>query len=332
MNPKVSIIVPVYNTARYLESCIDSLKKIDFKLFEVIFIDNHSSDGSFEILKNIDEKNFKVYRNRKNFGQSYSLNRAISLSKSPFIAIMDSDDICLPNRIKDSYDFLRKNKNYALVAGCSDTINENGDILARRRFTLEFELVKTRILIDNPISHTTVMFRKKILKKTGGYSKKLNFTQDYDLISKIILRGYKVKVLNKKFTLVRKHRKQQSHLFKQQQLNERFHISCKNFNHKVKLDKYFKNLIEYLIFNKSKNFEKFSLNKKGVILENFLNKTFNKDEEKLYFCSLIFSRNNKFEKYFRFKFLIRYLLKNNLFIVKREIFLRTIMSFIKVIF
>ena len=65
MNPKVSIIVPVYNTARYLESCIDSLKKIDFKLFEVIFIDNHSSDGSFEILKNIDEKNFKVYRNRK---------------------------------------------------------------------------------------------------------------------------------------------------------------------------------------------------------------------------------------------------------------------------
>ena len=73
MRPKVTIIVPVYNTARYLESCIESLKKIDFNSYEVIFIDNHSSDGSFEILKKIDKKNFKVYRNRKNFGQSYDM-------------------------------------------------------------------------------------------------------------------------------------------------------------------------------------------------------------------------------------------------------------------
>ena len=164
MKPKVTIIVPVYNTARYLESCIDSLKKIEFKSFEVIFIDNHSTDGSFEILKNIDEKNFKVYRNKKNFGQSYSLNRAIKLSKSNFIAIMDSDDVCLPNRIKDSYEYLIQNKNCAFVAGHSDTINETGGILNKRRFTTDLELIKVRILIDNPISHTTVMFRKDILK------------------------------------------------------------------------------------------------------------------------------------------------------------------------
>ena len=332
MKPKVSIIVPVYNTARYLESCIESLKKIDFKLFEVIFIDNLSSDGSFEILKNIDKKNFKVYRNKKNFGQSFSLNRAINLSKSPFIAIMDSDDICLPNRIKESYNFLSKNKDYALVAGCSDTINENGNILNRRRFTLDYELIKTRILIDNPISHTTVMFRKNILKKIGGYSKKLNFTQDYDLISKIIFRGHKVKVLKKKFTLVRKHRKQQSYLFNQKQLNERFQISYRNIDNKLKIDNFFKSLLEYLIFNKSKSFEKLSSNKKEAILDNFLKKTLNKNEDRLYFCSLIFSRKNKFEKIFRFKFLIRYLLKNNLFIAKREIFFRLIKSFIRVIF
>lgn len=332
MKPKVTIIVPVYNTARYLESCIESLKKIDFNSYEVIFIDNHSSDGSFEILKKIDKKNFKVYRNRKNFGQSYSLNRAINLSKSPFIAIMDSDDICLPDRIKDSYNFLIKNRKYAFVAGCSDTINEYGNILARRRFTLEFELIKTRILIDNPISHTTAMFRKEILKEIGGYSKKLNFTQDYDLISKIIFKGYKVKILKKKFTLVRKHKKQQSFLFKQNQLKESFCISYRNINHILKIDKYFKQLIEYLIFNKSKSFERLSLNKKEVVFENFLNATFDKDKDRLYFCSLIFSRENKFEKSFRFKFLIRYLLKNYLFIINREIFLRTIVSFTRAIF
>lgn len=245
---------------------------------------------------------------------------------------MDSDDICLPNRIKESYNFLSKNKDYALVAGCSDTINENGNILNRRRFTLDYELIKTRILIDNPISHTTVMFRKNILKKIGGYSKKLNFTQDYDLISKIIFRGHKVKVLKKKFTLVRKHRKQQSYLFNQKQLNERFQISYRNIDNKLKIDNFFKSLLEYLIFNKSKSFEKLSSNKKEAILDNFLKKTLNKNEDRLYFCSLIFSRKNKFEKIFRFKFLIRYLLKNNLFIAKREIFFRLIKSFIRVIF
>ena len=143
------------------------------------------------------KKILRFIETEKTLANRIHLIRAISLCKSPYIAIMDSDDICLPNRIKDSYDFFRKNKNYALVAGCSDTINENGDILARRRFTLEFELIKTRILIDNPISHTTVMFRKILLV---GVIQKNYFTQDYDLISKIILRGYKVNILNKNLT------------------------------------------------------------------------------------------------------------------------------------
>lgn len=332
MKPKVTIIVPVYNTARYLESCIDSLKKIEFKSFEVIFIDNHSTDGSFEILKNIDEKNFKVYRNKKNFGQSYSLNRAIKLSKSNFIAIMDSDDVCLPNRIKDSYEYLIQNKNCAFVAGHSDTINETGGILNKRRFTTDLELIKVRILIDNPISHTTVMFRKDILKKFGGYSKKLNFTQDYDLFSKIILKGHKIKILKKKFTLVRKHKKQQSQIFKKKQLKERYLTTFRNINYFTKIDNYFRSFIEHLILKNSNNFSKLSIRKKVEVFENFLMKIFSDDKKRLYFCSLIFSQNNTFIKTFRLKFLLIYLIKNRFIVTCKETFLRIMISFFKIIF
>ena len=331
MNPKVTIIVPVYNTAKYLKACIESLKKINFKSYEVILIDNRSTDSSYEILKKINRKNFKIYRNKKNFGQSYSLNRAISISKSQFIAIMDSDDICLPNRIKESYEFLVKNNQYGFVSGCSDTINEAGSILAKRRFTLDFELIKLRILTENPISHTTVMFRKSILKKEF-YSKKFKYAQDYDLFSKLIHNGCKVKVLNKKLTLVRKHNKQQSQKFSNKQLQERLEISCRNISHITKIDNYTKSLIKFIIFNECKIFEKISVKKKVEIFENFLTKTFRSDIDRLYFCSLIFSRKNKFKRSFKLNFLIKYLRKSTLIKIKKEIFLRVIASFFYTIF
>ena len=77
---------------------------------------------------------------------------------------MDSDDICLKNRIKYSYDFLSNNSKFALVAGKSNTINENDQIINFRKFTLKLNLINCRIFLDNPISHTTIMFRKKFLK------------------------------------------------------------------------------------------------------------------------------------------------------------------------
>ena len=131
MSPKVTIIVTVYNTAKYLVDCIKSLENLDFDSYEVILIDNNSKDDSFKILKNIKKKHFRIYKNKKNYGQSYSLNKGIRLSKAPFVAIMDSDDICLSNRINDSYNFLINNQDYVLVAGMSDTINSSGKILKK---------------------------------------------------------------------------------------------------------------------------------------------------------------------------------------------------------
>ena len=318
MSPKVTIIVPVYNTARYLGDCIRSLENIDFDSYEVIFIDNNSNDGSYKILKDIKKHHFRIYRNKKNYGQSYSLNKGINLSRSPFIAIMDSDDICLPNRIKDSYNFLKNNQEYTLAAGMSDTINSSGKILKKRRFTLDSDLLKIRILIENPISHTTVMFKKSILKKYGGYSKNFHFTQDYHLFSKIILDNLKVKILNKKFTLVRKHSKQQIFINKKKKLDENFKKSLKNIKKKIKIIKNFNSFIKLLIFSENQMFQKIDISKKKEIINNFLKKVFPNDKFRLYFCSLIFSRKINIEKKLKLQFLANYLLKKIFYFLKKK--------------
>ncbi len=332
MKPLVSIIIPVFNTAKYLKHCINSLKLIDFKSYEVIFIDNNSSDGSYEILKKIKNINFRVYRNKRNFGQSFSLNKGIKLSKSSLIAIMDADDICLPNRIKDSYEFLKKNKNISLVAGMSDTIDKNGRILKRRRFTINNDFIRARIFFDNPISHTTIMVRKEILKKFGGYSLKLNYTQDYDLFSKIILNNYKIRILKKKFTQVRKHYDQQSYKNLKKQTNERIKISLRNIKTKLRVDNDILAFMKFVIKNKSKKFESKSSHDQIIILNKFLKEAFENVELRLYFLTLLFSRKNKFKKNLQIKMIFSYILKSKIYKLDKEIFLRLLKSILNIIF
>ena len=332
MNAKVTIIVPVYNTADYLQNCIDSIKNINFKSYQAIFIDNHSNDGSYEILKKNYNEKFRIIRNKKNYGQSYSLNKAIRLAKSPYIAIMDSDDVCLKDRIIHSYQFLKKNREYVLVAGRSNIINEKGKQVAVRRFTHKFDLINCRIFFDNPISHTTIMFKKKIIKKLGGYSQNLKFTQDFDLISKILLNKYKIKILNKHFTLVRKHKKQQSFKNTKKQDLERYEIVLKNIEKKIKLNIYFRSLIKFIILKKDKKFESFSSQTQIKVFYEFIKKLFENNMQKLYYSTLIFSQKNNFKKKIVFSILIKLLILNKFFIRDKETILRLGKSFLKIIF
>lgn len=332
MNAKVTIIVPVYNTADYLQNCIDSIKNINFESYKVIFVDNHSNDGSYEILKKNYNKKFRIIRNKKNYGQSYSLNKAIRLARSPYIAIMDSDDVCLKDRLIHSYQFLKNNREYVLVAGRSNIINEKGKLVAVRRFTHKSDLINCRIFFDNPISHTTIMFKKKIIRKLGGYSQNLKFAQDFDLISKILLNKHKIKILNKHLTHVRKHKKQQSFKNIKKQDLERHKIVLKNIGKKIKLNIYFRSLLKFIILKKDKKFESFSSQTQIKVFHEFIKNLFENNMQKLYYSTLIFSQKNNFKKKIVISILIKYLILNRFFIKDKETILRLGKSFLKIIF
>ena len=163
------------------------------------------------------------------------------------------------------------------------------------------------------------MFKKSNLKKLGGYSTNLNYTQDYNLFSKIILNNLKFKILNKKFTLVRKHVNQQSFINRHKQLIENLKISLKNLRKKNKNISDYISLIKLVIFSENRNFEKLNTLQKKQIIKDFLKKTFVNDKFRFYFCSLIFSRKINLEKKLKLYFLMNYLIKNKFLFFKKEL-------------
>ena len=110
--------MPVYNTEKYVAEAIESILNQSFSDFEFIIIDDCSSDNSWELIQKYakKDKRIRAYKNERNRGISYTRNKLIDLSKTNYIVSQDSDDISLKNRLELSYNFLRKNKDYAVIS------------------------------------------------------------------------------------------------------------------------------------------------------------------------------------------------------------------------
>ena len=128
---------------------------------EIIIIDDGSDIPLNRILKSSYLKKIILFRNKKNEGVSYSLNKGIELSTGNFICRLDADDVMLPNRIKSQIDFLIKNPEYACVCGQIKTMSG----IDYYRYPTYFNSICIGSLFGNPIAHPTVMFRSEIIKK-----------------------------------------------------------------------------------------------------------------------------------------------------------------------
>lgn len=177
--PKVSILLPVYNAEKYLKECLDSLLIQSFVDFEVIALNDASTDASLEILleyKKYDDR-IKIYNNELNLKLPSNLNKGIIISNSPLIARMDADDVCLPGRLQAQYDFMQRNQN-VVVCGSWTEVYETGAVW---RWPVSNDAIRTAMLFNCPLAHPTVMFRKNAIISINGYSKLFVNAEDYDL-------------------------------------------------------------------------------------------------------------------------------------------------------
>ena len=126
INPKISVIMPVYNTEKYVWEAIKSILSQTFSDFEFIIIDDCSTDNSYSICEKFADidKRILLLKNTENKWISYTRNKLIWLTTTNYIASQDSDDISLNDRLKDSYDFLRENTGYWVVSWNNEIINE----------------------------------------------------------------------------------------------------------------------------------------------------------------------------------------------------------------
>jgi glycosyltransferase involved in cell wall biosynthesis len=203
--PRVSVIMPVYNTAIYLKEAIESILNQTFVDFEFIIIDDCSTDNSLEIIKSYKDPRIVLIENNVNKGYVYGLNYAISISKGEFIARMDSDDISEINRLQIQYSFMLNNEG-VLVCGTNIKIIGTSEII---KFPKEHNDIKKGLLTKNIVAHPSVMAKKRLLlfRETGTYLENLMPAEDYELWTRLIFLG-KFHNIQLPLVLYRKHENQ----------------------------------------------------------------------------------------------------------------------------
>lgn len=181
--PKVSVVISVYNADKFLREALDSIINQSYKNYELIIIDDCSTDNSRSILQEYADSYdiIKLVLNTENIGLTKNLNKAIQLSEGLYIARMDADDISMENRLKNQVDFLEANPNIDVVGSYALDIDENGKSLRINKVPVNHSDIVRMMPKLCPMIHPTVLFRKKMLENINFYNEKYRTSQDYEL-------------------------------------------------------------------------------------------------------------------------------------------------------
>lgn len=164
--PILSIILPVYNSEEYIEETISSILHQSFRDFELIIIDDFSSDKSPEVIKSFKDPRIIYVRNEVNLQLIKTLNRGIELCHGKYIARIDSDDVCLPNRFEYQIKYLDKHPEVGMVGCLPIIINENGLVKHKSRHFIatEYSACKFACFFENQFVHPSIMVRSELLR------------------------------------------------------------------------------------------------------------------------------------------------------------------------
>jgi glycosyltransferase involved in cell wall biosynthesis len=199
----------VYNGEDYLAEAIESVLNQTFKDFELIVINDCSTDSTGEILNRFAEldKRVKVHTNEVNLRLPSSLNKAISYAQGKYIARMDADDICLPERLEKQYKFMENNPNVAL-SSCRFMTLKNGVISSGGcGGKSDNESIKALLLVTNPILHPGIIAKADAIRSLW-YDKNFTCTEDMELWTRFVMAGYDIEIMPEYLMIYRLHDKQ----------------------------------------------------------------------------------------------------------------------------
>jgi len=203
--PKISVILPVYNGEDYLAEAINSILAQTFTDFELIIIDDGSSDDSLSIIQQYQKEDVRIkILSRENRGLVYTLNELINLAKGFWVARMDQDDISLPNRIERQLQWLAETD--ADICGTGIKLFDCNDDRFFH-FPIGNDAIKMKLLFESPLAHPTVIMKTNLvrsLKYDPAYEK----CEDYDLWERAAQKNWKMTNVPEVLLLYRKHESQ----------------------------------------------------------------------------------------------------------------------------
>jgi glycosyltransferase involved in cell wall biosynthesis len=178
----VSVAMSVYNGEQFLEQALESILAQTFDDFEVIVVDDGSTDATPAILHDFSRRDVRVKVHRyENCGLATSINQAIAVARAPLIARLDADDIALPTRLERQIAFLAENPAVALVGGAAVFIDELGRAFAEAGYPTSDAEIRLAFEHTTPFVHSASTFRRRAFKKVGGYRAAFVDAEDLDL-------------------------------------------------------------------------------------------------------------------------------------------------------
>ncbi len=179
-NPLVTVFMAAYNNGEYLKSAIDSVLRQTYTHFELIIVNDGSVDNSDEIISTYQDERIICVHNKLNLGIVRSRNLGLDIMKGKYLAVLDSDDLTLPDRLEKQVAFLEANPDYGLCGTYFNVISSEGEIMNTIRFPQENDDITAYLHLGNCFCHSSVMVRSNLVKK-HRYSTDNVLGEDYHL-------------------------------------------------------------------------------------------------------------------------------------------------------
>ena len=190
MIPAVSVILPVYNAAPYVEAAVQSILAQSFENFELLLIDDGSTDDSAGILRRLAGTDVRIRLiQRENKGLIASLNEGLALARATFVARMDADDIALPRRLALQYQRMCADEDLVVLGSAIQYIDDKGR-MGRSVSYPEGAAVQVAALWGAPVAHPATMFRTAVARSAGGYPTTFPHAEDYAFWLQLLRLGH----------------------------------------------------------------------------------------------------------------------------------------------
>ena len=179
--PLLSVVMAVHNGGSGLSHTIAGLRAQTYRDFELIIVDDGSSDRTWEALSTLEFPRLRVHRNAANKGQTASLKLALELAQGHYIARHDAEDISHPERFERQVAFLEAHPDVALVGSQVDWVDREGGLVRKFEYPTTHQDIVERLRAKNSFGHGAVTARREVLDELGGYRPAFRLAQDYDL-------------------------------------------------------------------------------------------------------------------------------------------------------
>lgn len=208
--PLVSVVMPVYNAGDFLREAIESILNQTYQNFELIIIDDASTDQSNKVIrmyaKKYPKKIHAIYLKKNiNGGGDAAGNVGFAKARGEYIARMDSDDVASVNRLEKQVDYMKAHKQIDVLGSCAWVINGSGDVTGEKNVPLTHKGIYQEFFTFHPMIHPTVMVRRSSIMGKTLYSQKLPSNNDYLTFFKLIMNGKRFANLPDKLLQYRLH-------------------------------------------------------------------------------------------------------------------------------